>query len=42
MQPTAHTAYTRVDGTDEWSLRLGTVRAGHAWRLCDLRDTGGT
>ncbi|MGW0421105.1 amidohydrolase [Streptomyces sp. NPDC003015] len=41
MQP-PHTAYTRADGTDEWSRRLGTVRAGHAWRLRDLRDAGAT
>ncbi|MEU9393592.1 amidohydrolase [Streptomyces sp. NPDC048324] len=41
MQP-PHTAYTRVDGTDEWSRRLGTGRAGHAWRLRDLRDAGAT
>ncbi|MEU6259784.1 amidohydrolase family protein [Streptomyces sp. NPDC047043] len=41
MQP-PHTAYTRADGTDEWSRRLGTARAGHAWRLRDLRDAGAT
>ena len=39
MQP-PHTAYTRADGTDEWSRRLGTGRAGRAWRLRDLRDAG--
>jgi predicted amidohydrolase YtcJ len=41
MQP-PHTAYTRADGTDEWSRRLGTARAAHAWRLRDLRDAGAT
>lgn len=39
MQP-PHTAYTRTDGTDEWSRRLGTARAGRAWRLRDLREAG--
>ena len=34
VQP-PHTAYTRADGSDEWSRRLGT---GQAWRLRDLRD----
>ncbi|MGW2046913.1 amidohydrolase [Streptomyces sp. NPDC001858] len=41
MQP-PHTAYTRADGTDEWSRRLGAERAGRAWRLRDLRDAGAT
>ncbi|GEC08199.1 amidohydrolase [Streptomyces spinoverrucosus] len=41
MQP-PHTAYTRPDGTDEWSRRLGADRAAHAWRLRDLRDAGAT
>ena len=41
MQP-PHTAYTRADGTDEWSRRLGAARAAHAWRLRDLRDAGAT
>ncbi|MFE7165780.1 amidohydrolase [Streptomyces sp. NPDC057616] len=41
MQP-PHTAYTRADGSDEWSRRLGTARAAHAWRLRDLRDAGAT
>jgi predicted amidohydrolase YtcJ len=41
MQP-PHTAHTRPDGTGEWSPRLGTVRAAHAWRLRDLRDAGAT
>ncbi|MFF9286793.1 amidohydrolase family protein [Streptomyces griseosporeus] len=41
MQP-PHTAYTRADGTDEWSRRLGAERAGRAWRLRDLREAGAT
>ncbi|MFC8515739.1 amidohydrolase [Streptomyces sp. NPDC057257] len=41
MQP-PHTGYTRADGTDEWSRRLGTERSAHAWRLRDLRDAGAT
>ncbi|MFJ5874382.1 amidohydrolase [Streptomyces sp. NPDC093088] len=39
MQP-PHTAYTRADHTDEWSVRLGEERAGRAWRCRDLRDAG--
>ncbi len=39
MQP-PHTAYTRADRTDEWSVRLGEERAGRAWRCRDLRDAG--
>ncbi|MFH8572319.1 amidohydrolase [Streptomyces sp. NPDC017993] len=39
MQPT-HTAYTRADHTDAWSLRVGAQRAGRAWRCRDLRDAG--
>ena len=31
--------HTRADGSDEWSRRLGTGRAGQAWRL---RDAGAT
>ncbi|MEU1272231.1 amidohydrolase [Streptomyces sp. NPDC005799] len=41
MQP-PHTGYTRADGTDEWSRRLGGERARRAWRLRDLRDAGAT
>lgn len=41
MQP-PHTGYTRADGTDEWSRRLGGERAALAWRLRDLRDAGAT
>ncbi|MEU9704544.1 amidohydrolase [Streptomyces sp. NPDC047981] len=39
MQP-PHTAYTRADHTDEWSKRLGDVRADRAWRCRDLREAG--
>ncbi|MFJ9753080.1 amidohydrolase [Streptomyces chartreusis] len=39
MQP-PHTGYTRVDRSDEWSLRLGEARSARAWRLRDLRDAG--
>ena len=41
MQPT-HTAYTRADRTDEWSLRVGGERADRAWCCRDLRDAGAT
>ncbi|HEY0890686.1 MAG TPA: amidohydrolase family protein [Nocardioides sp.] len=40
MQP-SHTAYTKADHTDEWSLRLGAERAGRAWVCRDVRDAGG-
>jgi predicted amidohydrolase YtcJ len=39
MQP-SHTAYTKADHSDEWSRRLGTQRAGRAWRCRDVRDAG--
>ncbi|MGW3268532.1 amidohydrolase [Streptomyces sp. NPDC001056] len=39
MQP-PHTGYTRDDGSDEWSRRLGGERAARAWRLRELRDAG--
>ncbi|OXY91726.1 amidohydrolase [Streptomyces diastatochromogenes] len=41
LQP-PHTGYTRDDGTDEWSRRLGADRAARAWRLRDLREAGAT
>ncbi|MGV9353079.1 amidohydrolase [Streptomyces misionensis] len=41
MQP-PHTGYTRADGSDEWSRRLGGERAARAWRLRDLREAGAT
>ncbi|WP_042416817.1 amidohydrolase [Streptacidiphilus anmyonensis] len=39
MQPT-HSAYTRADHTDQWSLRLGRERAERAWICRTLRDSG--
>ena len=41
MQPT-HTAYTKADHSDEWSLRVGAERAARAWCCRDLRDSGAT
>ncbi|BBH69089.1 amidohydrolase [Actinoplanes sp. OR16] len=40
MQPTHCTHYTRADHTDNWSRRLGKVRADRAFRARDLRDSG--
>ncbi|GIF07959.1 amidohydrolase [Actinoplanes siamensis] len=40
MQPTHCTHYTRADHTDNWSRRLGKVRADRAFRARDLRDQG--
>ncbi|QCP00084.1 amidohydrolase [Arthrobacter sp. 24S4-2] len=40
LQPTHCTLYSRADHTDNWSRRLGTERANHAWRTRDLRDAG--
>lgn len=42
MQPTHCTHYSRADQSDNWSARLGPVRAGRAWRCRDLRDLGVT
>jgi predicted amidohydrolase YtcJ len=42
MQPTHATDYTRADGTDNWSERLGPERAGRGWRCRDLADAGAT
>ncbi|MFI6504061.1 amidohydrolase [Nonomuraea typhae] len=39
LQP-PHTAYTRTDRSDQWSVRLGGERAGRAWRFRDLRASG--
>lgn len=41
LQP-PHPGYTRDDGGDEWSRRLGDERAARAWRLSDLREAGAT
>ncbi|AUZ34605.1 amidohydrolase [Arthrobacter sp. PGP41] len=40
LQPTHCTLYSRADHTDNWSRRLGTERANHAWRTRDLREAG--
>lgn len=40
MQPTHCTRYCRADHSDNWSSRLGPVRANAAWRIRDLRDAG--
>ena len=40
MQPTHCTHYTRADGSDEWSIRLGEVRAARAWCIRDAIDAG--
>lgn len=40
LQPTHCTLYSRADHSDNWSGRLGTERANHAWRTRDLRDAG--
>jgi predicted amidohydrolase YtcJ len=42
MQPAHCTHYSRADHTDNWSIRLGTVRANNAWRCADLRVAGVT
>ena len=40
MQPTHCTEYTKPDGSDNWSTRLGPERASHGWRCRDLHDAG--
>lgn len=40
MQPTHCTEFTRADGTDNWSLRLGAERAASGWRVGDLVRAG--
>ena len=40
MQPSHATDYTRADHSDNWSRRLGPLRAGRAWRCRDLVDAG--
>ncbi len=40
MQPTHCSHFTKADLSDNWSVRLGTQRAGRAWRCRDLRDAG--
>jgi predicted amidohydrolase YtcJ len=41
MQPNHCTRYVRADGSDAWSARLGTERAGRGFRTRDIRDAGG-
>lgn len=40
MQPTHCTHYVAADHSDNWSHRLGTVRANRAWRTRDLKNAG--
>ncbi len=40
MQPTHCAHFTRADGQDNWSRRLGPERAARAWRIRDLHDRG--
>lgn len=40
LQPTHCALYSKADHSDNWSRRLGTERAGHAWRTRDLREAG--
>ncbi|PRY14661.1 amidohydrolase [Kineococcus rhizosphaerae] len=40
MQPTHCTHYTKADHSDNWSQRLGKVRADRGFRTRDLRDAG--
>ena len=41
MQPNHCSHFTRADGQDNWSKRLGATRAGRAYRIRDVRDGGG-
>lgn len=41
MQPAHCTHYTAADGSDDWSQRLGEVRAARAWCTRDVIDAGG-
>src|SRR5699024_9254093 len=40
MQPIHGTRHTRADRSDNWSQRLGEVRAARGWRSADLRRSG--
>ena len=40
MQPIHGVRHTRADRTDNWSVRLGELRASRGWRCRDIRDTG--
>ena len=39
MQP-VHMRWTRLDATDEWSVRLGPERAARGWRVGDIHASG--
>lgn len=41
MQPRHATDYTRADGSDNWSRRLGPQRAAQGWRCADVVRSGG-
>lgn len=41
MQPRHATDFTRADGSDNWSRRLGPARASQGWRCADVVRTGG-
>ncbi|HEX3982612.1 MAG TPA: amidohydrolase, partial [Acidisoma sp.] len=40
MQPSHAVRYTRADHSDNWSSRIGTLRANRAWRCQDIISTG--
>jgi len=40
MQPSHCTEYTAPDYSDNWSTRLGPLRASRGWRIADLRSAG--
>ena len=40
MQPTHCTLYTKADGSDNWSIRLGEERAARGFRTADLVRAG--
>ena len=40
MQPSHATDYTRADGSDHWSRRVGPARAAQGWRCADLLHHG--
>ncbi|GAB3619861.1 amidohydrolase [Glutamicibacter endophyticus] len=40
MQPIHGTHHTKADRSDNWSQRLGDVRAARGWRCKDLRNSG--
>lgn len=42
MQPIHGVRHTLADRSDNWSVRLGEVRAGRGWRSGDLRRSGAT